>query len=368
MENILIVLGLIVITGGLAVLVLGDEVDWAPKLDLPFAWWEEGKLVLDEKGYGIKSYLLFTFSIWLIGVGINLTGWGAKTYIPGIEYWLLGLSIIVFFGSFIWSSVVRLLDTGLKGKQIGIILPLCILAGPFGLIVLIVMTLRPSYYAQELIMARNKYSSEETIYELASHENVLVRNAAFENTKMTSKLLSKLAKSPNYGCKEGVAGHPKTPVETLMALAKVDVSSVRRAIAKNPNTPLEILEWLSKTRGRPWESYDIKSSILDNPNVTMAIISKLAKDKDDNIRSMALEKLESMNLSSNQSPLTVSSTQISESEVILDTKIEEPKSQIKEEYKYVHEEYKPTFTAKVIWSLVGLIPVIYLAASIASAR
>jgi hypothetical protein len=109
-------------------------------------------------------------------------------------------------------------------------------------------------------VASNAHTSVEALSALAHDADANVRCCVARNTQASAETLNALAQDADVYVRYYVASNAHTPVETLSALAQDEVVSVRRCVAKNTHTPAEAL-------------------------------SALAHDADDDVRSIAQDRL-----------------------------------------------------------------------------
>jgi hypothetical protein len=112
-------------------------------------------------------------------------------------------------------------------------------------------------------VASNPHTPVEALSALAHDADTNVRCCVARNTQASAETLNALAQDADVYVRYYVASNPHTPVETLSALAHDAVVSVRRCVAKNTHTPVETL-------------------------------ATLATDEDANVRSIAQDRLQSI--------------------------------------------------------------------------
>lgn len=134
----------------------------------------------------------------------------------------------------------------------------------------------------------------EEIYDMASGlrasddwQYIRLYSSLAENTKTPGYILSSVSEINNHSINRSVASNPNTPKEILIALSKDEDVAVKIAVSRNPNTPGEALAALSGE-----SHYVIRRLVARNKNVTKEILMKLTNDKDDRVKTVALEEIE----------------------------------------------------------------------------
>lgn len=120
-------------------------------------------------------------------------------------------------------------------------------------------------------VARNKNTPQETLWELAKHEELDVRQGAAGNTNSPPQALRRLA--GDKGCVLIVAENTSTPGVVLQKLSESKAVQVVRTVAANPSANPELLRQLAT---HPETA--VRYAVSRNKNVSPEILRDLSKD------------------------------------------------------------------------------------------
>ncbi|WP_297081901.1 hypothetical protein [uncultured Demequina sp.] len=101
--------------------------------------------------------------------------------------------------------------------------------------------------------------------------------------------IQSLAGGKNPVVRERIAGRGDLPLGTMVGLAHDRSAEVRAAIAGNPRATEPILERLADDR-----NVAVLQAVIGNPVVPSAIVEKLAFHRKDEVRSVAVRRLDSI--------------------------------------------------------------------------
>lgn len=164
-------------------------------------------------------------------------------------------------------------------------------------------------------IVRNENTRPETLRELAKDESLSIRFGVARHKNTPPDVLTWLAADPSENIQEAVAANQNTSAETLRHLyfenrdnPSVRIASyvienpsvpadllsdavwnaphLRKAVGLNRTTPLDLLEALATS-----SNYYVRYTVADNPNVSVELLKKLAKDEEPLVSEAAAEHL-----------------------------------------------------------------------------
>lgn len=112
-----------------------------------------------------------------------------------------------------------------------------------------------------------------------------------------TSLLEFLAKHPDGGVREVVAGNPATPPKVLQVLGLDPVQAVCREVAANLRTPPQVLASLAKQKSNEWGASSVRLAAAGNLSTPIDALEALAREEvndweSNNLKSAALRSLQ----------------------------------------------------------------------------
>lgn len=105
-----------------------------------------------------------------------------------------------------------------------------------------------------------------------------------KHPNLSEYAMRKLAESPNYYVRQGVALNEHIPQDLLLTLSEDEDDYVRYGVAKNPKTPVDILVKLSENPG--WRT---RHGVAENMNTPLEVLDKLCWDSVGDVQEAACD-------------------------------------------------------------------------------
>jgi len=101
-------------------------------------------------------------------------------------------------------------------------------------------------FFDDYIKAGSRFSSAETLSELAASSHQRIRLRVAENERSPAHVLEALAQDGDADIRAAVASNPSTPVDVVFSLSLDADPTVRHSMAEDPHTPIGVLRRLAK--------------------------------------------------------------------------------------------------------------------------
>ena len=207
-----------------------------------------------------------------------------KTYlVEGIVY--LILAVIIQTGFYIWSHPYRLEEkaSSVRTSERKLMNYFTKANAESDLRLLSSLASNPKL---PVTLLEEIYTSKSTQPASGDKKYYRLYDALAINIKTPGYILSSISKLNNSSINTNLALNPNTTVEILVDLIKQGSVAVKISVAKNPNTPVEALAMLSEEG-----HFVIRRFVARHKNVTEEILLKLTNDKDERVKSAALEEI-----------------------------------------------------------------------------
>ena len=143
----------------------------------------------------------------------------------------------------------------------------------------------PLYEGDEVLLGlvKNPRTSSEVLDHLANATlDIDIWYALAQHPNLSENVMRRLAESPNYYIRQGVAFNENIPQDLLLQLSEDEDDYVRYGVAKNPKTPVDVLIKLSDNPG--WRT---RHGVAENPNTPLDVLEKLCWDSVGDVREVA---------------------------------------------------------------------------------
>ncbi len=133
-------------------------------------------------------------------------------------------------------------------------------------------------------MRQNPHIPITLIEQLAEDEDTYVRRSLAKNPHIPITLMEQLAEDKDTYIRRSLAENPHIPITLMEQLAEDEDIYVRYAVARNISTPINFLEKLIlKIRNKSYRDSlieNLRNQILQNPDISVDTLQKLAQVKD----------------------------------------------------------------------------------------